>query len=124
MSQSTQDIGRQYYEAMGNRDIETVSKYLHEHVTFSGPLANTQGKDIVLGAVKGFMAFFQDLTIRHVFGDKDQVMVVYDMNFPAPIGLFRGAALLKVQDGLITSVELFYDARPFENAQGQIFTRQ
>jgi hypothetical protein len=52
------------------------------------------------------------------------VMLAYDLDCPAPIGLFRGAVLLTFQEGLIMRYELFYDARPFEKKKDEIFAQQ
>ncbi len=57
------------------------------------------------------MNFFNTLTIRAKFGSQDQAMLAYDIN--CPIGICRAAALVQFENGLIVSIELFYDARPF-----------
>jgi hypothetical protein len=41
-------------------------------------------------------------------------MVAYDVDFGEPIGICRSAVMMTFNDGLITRIELFYDARPFE----------
>lgn len=103
-----------YYQAMNRKDLSVMEKYLHPEVHLIGPLANLKGKDAVLNAVKHLVAFFNKLTIRAQLGAGDQVMLAYDIDFPAPIGLSRAAALLTFQEGLIMHYELFFDARPFE----------
>lgn len=114
-------IAQNYYTAMGEKNIEEVGKYLHPDVRFIGPLAEMTGKEGVLAAAKGFLMFFKSLTIRATFGSGDQVMMAYDLDSPAPIGKFRVAALLTIKEDLITQIELFYDARPFEMNKGDIF---
>lgn len=106
-------IAEGYYKAMGEKNMERIEKYLHPKVEFIGPVAKATGKENVMEAVKKFCAFFKKLAIRETFANGDHAMVVYDVDFPAPIGKFPSAALLKVKDGLITRVELFFDARPF-----------
>ena len=103
-----------YYQAMNNKDLSVMEKYLHPQVQLIGPLANITGKDAVLNSVKDLLAIFNKLTIRAQFGTGDQVMLAYDIDFPAPIGLSRAAVLLAFQEGLIIRYELFFDARPFE----------
>jgi hypothetical protein len=41
-------------------------------------------------------------------------MLAYDLDCLAPIGVLRVAALIKFEDDLISRIELFFDARPFE----------
>jgi hypothetical protein len=113
-----------YYQAMSNKDLSIVESYLHPEVRLIGPMAEITGKDAVLNSVKHFLALFNKLTIRARCGDGDQVMLAYDLDCPAPIGLFRGAVLLTFQEGLIMRYELFYDARPFEKKKDEIFAQQ
>lgn len=86
-------------------------------------MADLIGKDAVLNVVKHFLAAFNKLTIRAQFGAEDQAMLVYDLDFPAPIEYVRGAALLTFKEGLIIRYELFYDARPFAKKRDEIFTQ-
>jgi ketosteroid isomerase-like protein len=103
-----------YYQAMNNKDLSALEKHLHPEVRLIGPLAEITGKDAVLNSVKHLIDFFNKLTIRAQFGAGDRVMLAYDIDFPAPIGISRAAVLLTFQDGLIIRYELFFDARPFE----------
>jgi len=112
-----------YYQAMHNKDLAVMEKSLHPDVHLIGPLAELTGKEAVLNSVKHFLSLFKTLTIRARCGDGDQVMLAYDLECPAPIGRFRGAALLTFKDGLIRHYELFYDARPFEKKRDEIFVQ-
>jgi ketosteroid isomerase-like protein len=114
MSEKNIAIAVAYYQAMNKKDLSAMEKYLHPEVRLIGPLADITGKDAVLDSVKHLIAFFNKLTIRAQFGAEDRVMLAYDINFPAPIGISRAAVLLTFQDDLIIRYELFFDARPFE----------
>ena len=103
-----------YYQAMNKKDLSALEKYLHPEVRLTGPLAEITGKDAVLNSVKHLMALFNKLTIRAQFGAGDRVMLAYDIDFPAPIGVSRAAVLLTFQNDLIIRYELFFDARSFE----------
>lgn len=103
-----------YYQAMNNKNLSAVEKYLHPQVRLIGPLADITGKEAVLNSVKHLIVLFNTLTIRAQFGAEDRVMLAYDIDFPAPIGVSRAAVLLTFQEGLIVRYELFFDTRPFE----------
>jgi ketosteroid isomerase-like protein len=103
-----------YYQAMNNKDLSVMEKCLHSEVRLIGPLADLTGKDAVLNSVKHLIAVFNKLTIRAQFGAGDRVMLAYDIDFPAPMGVSRAAVLFTFQDGLIIRYELFFDSRPFE----------
>lgn len=108
------NIAQAYYTAMGQKDLTALACYLHPNVQLVGPLSKLNGKEAVLASIQQFMQVFNSLTIPACFGSETQAMVAYELNFPAPIGIFRSAALLTLQDKLITRIELFFDARPFE----------
>ncbi len=103
-----------YYQAMNNKDLSAMEKHLHPEVRLIGPLADITGKDAVINSVKHLITLFNKLTIRAQFDAGDRVMLAYDIDFPAPIGVSRAAVLLTFQEGLIIRYELFFDARPFE----------
>lgn len=113
-------IAEAYYRAMGEKNIEGIDKHLHSDVLFVGPLAEIRGKIGVLESAKAILNFFKTLTIRATFGSEDQVMIAYDLDCPAPIEKFRVAALLTFKEDLITKIELFYDASPFQRKDEEI----
>ncbi|MDO8953296.1 MAG: nuclear transport factor 2 family protein [Gammaproteobacteria bacterium] len=112
-----------YYRAMNDKDLSEVAKYLHPEVTLLSPLAEVLGKDAALAAAKGFCSLIKKLTIRAQFSAQDQVMLAFDVDFPAPIGTLRSAVLMTFKDGLIKNNEMFYDPRAIENSKGEIFSQ-
>ncbi len=103
-----------YYEAINNRNLAEAEKYLDSNVEYMGPLTNMSGKKAVVNGIKYFMTVFEKLNIRTVIGSKDQVILIYDLDCPAPIGNVRTAVLMDFKNHLISKVELFFDPRPFE----------
>lgn len=114
MSQSNIMIAEAYYKAMGEKNVAEVGKYLHPDVQFVAPLGKMSGKEAVLEGAKKFTTLFKSLKIRSKFGSDDQAMVVYDLECPEPIGSFSTAALITFRESLVSKIELFFDARPFE----------
>lgn len=104
-------IAEAYYTAWGEKNVAGMEKFLHPDVRFISPLAETMGKEVVLGALKRGSAFFRTLTIRAKFGSGDQAMLVIDLDFPDPVGNVRTAVLMTFLEGLIAKIELFFDAR-------------
>jgi hypothetical protein len=49
----------------------------------------------------------------------EQVLFTYDFICVDPIGICRTAELITIKAGQIGRVELFFDARPFENLMQQ-----
>lgn len=111
-----------YYNAMLAKDFDKMASFLHDKVHFIGPLAEMRGKDAVVTAAKNFSAILKDIQIRSRFSSGNQIMFAYDMVVPTPIGKFRAAVLMEFTNQLISKIELFYDARPFEEKKSEIFS--
>lgn len=113
MTKENIDTAISYYTAMGKKDINEASKHLHPDIHLISPLAEINGKNAVIEAIKGFMSSFNAIHIRAKLSNEDSAMLVIDVTYPAPIGLLRTASLLAVQNGVITRIELFHDAKHF-----------
>jgi hypothetical protein len=115
------DLAESYYNAMLAKDFDKMAGYLHNNVHFIGPIAEMHGKESVVAAAKNFGGILQDIQIRSRFTAGNQIMFAYDMIVPAPIGKFRAAVLMEFTDRLISKIELFYDASPFQEKKSEIF---
>lgn len=117
-------IAEKYYAALARKDLTEMAQYLHPDVKFISPLATLQGKPAYLQAAKGFAEAIVSITIRGIFGDDNQVMIAYDTLFPEPIGHFPTASLITFEDGLMKTLEFFYDPRPLaKEKKDEIFDK-
>jgi hypothetical protein len=107
-------VAEAYYEAVNNKDIASVAEYFHPEIQFTSPMAQLSGRDAALEAVRRLLTILKGVHVRAKFSSGDQVMMAYDFEFPDPIGVSRTAALMTFADGLISRLELFFDARPFQ----------
>ena len=107
-------IAKAYYKAMGEKNVEGMSAYLHPDLQVLSPLATFKEKRVYLESLKNFLPLFKSMTLRRIFSSEDQIMLAYDLDFPEPLGMFPVAVILTLKGGLITTLELFYDARPFD----------
>ena len=108
------EIAEAYYKALGEKQLAATEKHLDPDVQCTGPLVKVLGKESVMEANKKFVSLFKTLKIRSSFASHDQAMIVYDLGCQPPINIFSAAALLTFKGSLITKIELFYDARPFD----------
>ena len=120
MNQNNMAIAQTFYTAFGEKNVESMEKYLHPDVQLITPLSNLQGKEAYLEAVKSFMAFFKALSIRATFGEGDQAVVVYDLDCSGGIGKTSGVALMTFQEGMITRNELFHDTSPYTKIMDEL----
>ena len=116
-------VSENYYNSMLAKDFDKMAGHLHNDVYFIGPLAEMHGKEAVVSAAKNFGGILQDIQIRSRFSSGNQIMFAYNMIVPAPIGKFRAAVLMEFTDQLISKIELFYDASPFEEKKSEIFSQ-
>jgi len=103
-----------YYQAVHNKDVSSVAHLFHDDVQLVGPMANLKGKQVFLESASKYAAACGKLIIREKFGTQNNVLIVYDVYFAAPIGIIRTASLLNFKDGLIVRIELFFDVSPFK----------
>lgn len=113
-------IAKAYYTAMSEKNIKVMGKYLHPDVRLISPLSQLRGKEAYLEALKGFTSFFKTLTVRTVFGEGDQAVVICDVLCPPSIGTLPTAILMTLQNGLITQLELFHDTAPLNKATADL----
>ncbi len=106
--------GEAYLKAWDNKDLEEIAKYLHPEVHFIGPMVETSGKERVLQSAKRMFGLLKELQVRSKFASGDQAIFTYDFICADPIGVCRTAELMTFKDDLISRIELFFDARPFE----------
>lgn len=111
-----------YYEAIKNRQPDLAAKKLSEKIRIITPLDEKNGKSEVLGAIKGFCTVMEKFDITAAFSQGGEVMLAYDVYFPEPIGKLRSAGLIKLEDDLITNIELFYDGRLLQTKKDDIFS--
>lgn len=116
-------IAENYYRSMLQKNFDALGACLHPDVLFIGPLAEMAGKELVVEAAKNLSRILIDIKIRSRFSCGDQIMFAYDFMFPQPIGMLRAAVLMEFKNQLISRIELFYDARPFEAKRDEIFSR-
>ncbi len=107
----TQDLGVAYYKALGDKRIDQVKKCLHPNIQFTDPQETLRGQEAVLKAAEGFMKVFKTLTIRAKFGSDEQAAIVYEVEIPGLSKKLQAVSLLSFQEGLISSIELFYDSK-------------
>lgn len=115
-------IAEAYYGHMLQKDFSAMGACLHPDVHFIGPLAELFGRDAVVEAAKRLSQILEAIEIRAKFSRDHQIMLAYDFLFPAPIGQLRASVLMDFEDHKISRIELFYDARPFDEKRAEVFS--
>jgi len=110
--QQSADLARQYIEAVGAHDLETVGGLLADGLSaiFAGA---TLGRDEWLGALNRLLPALVRNDIREVFADGDRACVVYDFVTDTPAGAVPCVELVTVEGDSITQIELIFDRVTF-----------
>jgi len=114
MSEKNINTAIGYYMAINNKDVANIDSYLHDEIRLISPLSEIKGKKDVLEAIEEFIKAFNGLKIHKKFSAANQVVLIYDLDCPQPIGIVKVASLMTFKEDLIATNELFFDARPFE----------
>jgi len=109
------DVVDQYFTALRTKDFTAMRGLLHEDVIFKGPLGTTNGADEYIESLKRVTATMKSVQRQALFGEGEDVCQIYDLTLTAPAATLPVAQWLKVRDGRIASVRLFFDARPYGN---------
>jgi len=112
----TLEIAEEYLTAWKHKDVDAIAGLLHPDVHLKSPVADLKGREPFLMMCRKIFSELEDVTVRARFATETQAMLVYDFALKAPIGITRTANLMTFEGELIRTVELFFDARPFEKS--------
>ena len=107
-----------YAEALNARDIDRTRAYLHDDLTYQGPVGKTQGADAYLNQVSA-IGLHQE--VRKIFVDGNDVCVLADLSIAKVPGVrLFGCGWFQVKDGKIVSIRTIFDPRPLAQAKALI----
>ena len=107
-------IADSYIAAWKNKDIDEIARHLHPDVHYKGPMAERTGREALVAGMKRLLPMLIDVNVRSAFAEGNQTLYAYDFICREPIGVSRIAELLTFEGEQIKSIELFFDARPWE----------
>lgn len=114
MSEPTLNIVQAYLGAWQRKDVAAIAELLDADVHFVGPMMDVSGRDRVIASTERIMSMLREFRVRYTFVSGDRAMFTYDFICDPPIGTCRTAEMIEIKGGRIHAIELFYDARPFE----------
>src|SRR5262245_26014246 len=111
---SAQQVVHTYLDAWRHKDADALGRCVHSDVSFRGPMSESRGRDAFVDGAKKMFPLLREHRVRSILAGNDHAMFVYDFVCAEPIGVCRTAEFVTLKDGLIGSVEIFFDGRPFE----------
>ena len=106
-------VADKFFSAWTKGDLDTARTLLHDDVSFAGPIDSFDNADAYVGALRGLSQIVASAEEQKVFVDGNDVCVIYDLVTKTPAGTAATAEWYHVRDGKISSVRVYFDARPF-----------
>ncbi len=114
MSENILELGEAYFDALNKKDVQKITEMVHPEMRFKSPVAEESNRDGFLASVRRMLVNVRGLRVKSRFASGNQAMFAYEMSFNEPVGTVKVASLITFEGGQIKSIELFFDARPFE----------
>jgi ketosteroid isomerase-like protein len=110
--QTARTVVDRYFTALQAKDFATVRTLVHDDVTFKGALGTTNGAEEYVSGLEGIMATMTSMERRVVVAEGEDVCQVYDLTRAVPPVTLPIAQWLRVRDGRIAQVAVYFDPRP------------
>ncbi len=106
------EIVDRYFAAMAGKDFATIRTLVHDDVTFKGAMGTTNGADEYIGGLQQTLANMREVRRHVISADGESVFQVYDLIMSEPDVSLPIAQWLRVRDGRIAALQVFFDPRP------------
>ena len=123
MTNTAKQVALEYIEACGRKDYDIVGRLLSPSVNFVGPGNAVTGAAPYLAVLRRLGPVWKRSDVKKVFVDGDEVCVIYDFVTDTPAGAVPIVEWLRVEDGRIASVTLFFDRVTFKPAADELAPR-
>ena len=123
MTRDSKTIAVAYIEACGRGDFDAVAPLLAPDVRFRGPAAVIEGAGPYLAVLRRLGTIWAGSKVRKAFADGADACVIYDFVSDTPAGAVPAVEWVRVEDGRIRSIELFYDRVAFQPAREELDRR-
>ena len=99
--------------AMGKRDFSAARKFLHDNLSFRGPIDSFDKPEPYLQALEKLHKMVERLDMKKMFIDGNDVCLLYDLVTNTPAGTSFVCEWMQVKAEKIASIRVVFDARPF-----------
>lgn len=99
--------------AMQTGDFAAARKFLHDKLSFTGPLETFDRPEPYLEALKKLHGMVQRVDMKKMFVDGNDVCLLYDLVTNTPAGTSFVCEWMQVENDKIRAIRVVFDARPF-----------
>jgi ketosteroid isomerase-like protein len=123
MNENQKDLALAYLEAVGRKEYREVEGLLAPDLAFKGPAMSRSTARDYIEALKKLGAIHVRNDVKHVFVDGEDVCVIYDFVTDTGAGALPTIEWLKVVDGKIRAINLYYDRVPWKAVMDELTQR-
>jgi predicted ester cyclase len=123
MSNTPEAVALAYLDAVGKKELDRVASLVDPEVRFTGPMSNYTGVRDLLAAFRNIGAIHVRNDIVRVFSDGNEVCVIYDF-VTDTVGALPTIEWLRVENGRIQSINLYYDQVPWMKLREEMARRR
>jgi len=117
------EVALAYIEACGQKNLDAVAALLAPDVRFAGPGGTVTGSAPYLAVLRRLGPVWLRSEVKRVFHDGPEVCVIYDFVTPTPAGAVPIVEWLRIENGKVASVTLFFDRVAFKPASDDLARR-
>jgi ketosteroid isomerase-like protein len=110
-AETARDLVERYHDAWARKDFESARGFLHDDLSFTGPIDTFDTADEYLAALQRLAPMTTGIDVKKVVSEGDDVVVLFDLL--TPMGAAPVAEWYRVRGDRIGSVQVYFDARPF-----------
>ncbi len=107
------DVVMGYQKALGSGDWRSARSFLRDDLKFKGPIAQHDRPEPYLEDLKRLHDIVEEVQMKKVFADGDDVCLLYDMVTNTPAGTAFICEWHHVSGDKISSIRVVFDATPF-----------
>ncbi len=113
MTTSTvREVVDRYFAAQKEKDFATMRTLIHDDVVFRGPLGATNTAEEYISGLQRMTATMTGMERTVVFAEGEDVCQIYDLVLAEPPVSLPVAQWIKVRDGRIAQLFVYFDPRP------------
>jgi ketosteroid isomerase-like protein len=112
-----------YLDAVGKKELDRLNGLLAPDLAFRGPSMTRSTARDFLAALARLGAIHVRNDVKRVFVDGDEVCVIYDFVTDTPAGALPTIEWLRLENGRIRSIDLYYDRVPWKTVMDEIAAR-
>ena len=103
--------------AFAKKDFVSARRWLHDDLTFRGPIDTFHRADDYIASIKNLAAIMKGIKEERTIAEGQEIAVFYILD--TQIAAAPVADWYTVRDGKIASIRTYFDARPFAPPAGR-----